>query len=148
MSKQKCKTPVQAFIMSQLRALNVQSHTVGNPVLDWETDSSAALLGMLDMCEARNIELKAFIPELLETLSEAERKAKKSWAPAAIRELIAANPDTVYNLVVWDGGHQTKDGQYRNYGPELAVLADTGGSTQKNEVVQIGLMATEEVVKI
>ena len=148
MSKQKVKVPVQAFIMSKLRALNVQLHTVGNPVLDWETDSSAALLGMLDMCETRGVELKAYIPELLETLPEDERKAKKSWNPAAVRELIAANPDTVYNLVVWDGGHKNKDDQYRNYGPEMAVLADTGGSTQKNEVVQIDLSAVNEVVKI
>ena len=147
MSKQKVKVPVQAFIMSKLRALNVQFHTVGNPVLDWETDSSAALLGMLDMCETRGVELKAYIPELLETLPKAEQKKKKSWNPAAVRELIAANPDTVYNLVVWDGAHVV-DGEYRNYGPEMAVLANTGGSTQKNEVVQIGLSAVNEVVKI
>ena len=119
------KNPVQAYIMPRNQALNVQPHIVGMPELEWEAaDSHTVLLDMLKMCEARGIELKAWIPDLLVDLEPDQRP--KQWAPSDVRELIEANLDKNYGIVVFASA----------FGPTLAVLADNGISA-KTEVVQI-----------
>lgn len=117
------KNPVQAYIMPRNQALNVQPHIVGMPELD-TSDSHTVLLDMLKLCEARGIELKAWIPDLLVELAADQRP--KQWTASAVRELIEANPDKNYGIVVFASA----------FGPTLAVLADNG-ITAKTEVVQI-----------
>ena len=117
------KDPVQAYIMPRNQALNVQMHIQGSPVLD-VSDGEAALLSMLDLCEKRGIELKAWIPELLVDMNPDQRP--KQWTPSAVRKLIADNPEKTYGIVVFRS----------SFGPTLAVLASSG-ITAKTEVVQI-----------
>jgi hypothetical protein len=117
------KNPVQAYIMPRKQALNVEPHVVGQPKID-TSDGHTLLLDMLKMCEARGIELKAWIPDLLVELAADERP--KQWAASAVRELIEANPDKNYGIVVFASA----------FGPTLAVLADNGISA-KTEVVSL-----------
>jgi len=117
------KNPVQAYIMPRNQALNVQPHIVGMPEID-TSDGHAVLLNMLKLCEARGIELKAWIPDLLVYLEPDQRP--KQWAASAVRELIEANPDKNYGIVVFASA----------FGPTLAVLADNGTSA-KTEVVSL-----------
>ena len=91
------KNPVQAYIMPRKQALNVEPHVVGQPKID---------------------------TDLLVELAADQRP--KQWTASAVRELIEANPDKNYGIVVFASA----------FGPTLAVLADNG-ITAKTEVVQI-----------